>query len=108
MERKFIIKIYKDYDWEVKLKTLSDYALYPEMNLDIFAIERQTTEHEIVYLFDTDIENSTIEVAKHDPRFKEICKFEYIYNDGIEDKESKHFKSTLAEALEYIQKEFLI
>ena len=106
MERKFIIKIYKDYDWEIKLKTLSDYALYPEMNLNVFVIARQTDDKKIVYLFDADIEESNIEAAKQDTRFAEICKFEYIYNDGDEEKESKHFSGTFIDALELIKKEF--
>jgi len=40
-ERKFIIKIYKDYDWEIKLKTLSDYTLYPEFEVYYPNMSRQ-------------------------------------------------------------------
>lgn len=106
MQRKFIIKIYKDYDWEIKIKTLSDYALYPEMGLNVFTIARQTDDKKIVYLFDADIEESNITAAKQDTRFNEFCKFEYIYNDGDEEKEAKHFEGTFIDALTLIKKEF--
>lgn len=101
-ERKFIIKIYKDYDWEIKLNTLSDYSLYPELEFELFSIARQTSDRKIVYLFDADIEQENINTAKEDARFKELCKFEVFIDDGAGDK----FDGTLIDALEYVQKEF--
>ena len=71
-ERKFIIKIYKNYDWEIKLKTLSDYTLYPEFEVDIFSIARQTFDRKIVYLFDATIEQEKIDISKEDIRFNEF------------------------------------
>lgn len=105
-ERIFIIKIYKDYDWEIKLKTLSDYALYPELEFDLFSISRQTSDRKIVYLFDADIEQENINAAKQDDRFKELCKFEAFIDDGAGEETSIEFVGTIIDALEYIQKEF--
>ncbi len=105
-KRDFIIKIYKDYDWEIKLKNLSDYTLYPELDLNVFSIGRQSDDKKIVYLFDAAVEGKDIELAKKDNRFNEFCGFEYIFNDGHEDKPSKLFEGTLIDALELIYKEF--
>ncbi len=105
-ERKFIIKIYKDYDWEIKLKTLSDYSLYPELQLEIFAIERQTSDRKIVYLFDATIEEDYILLVKEDDRFKEECTFEIMIDDGSGEESNSSVEGTFIDALEYIKKEF--
>ena len=105
-ERVFIIKIYKDYDWEIKLKTLSDYTLYPELQSKLFAIERQTIDQKIVYLFDAAIEEDDISIAKEDDRFSESCKFQSVIDDGSGEEITSEFDGTLIEALEYIKKEF--
>lgn len=105
-KRKFIIKIYKDYDWEIKLKSLSDYALYPELQLEVFSIERQTSDRKIVYLFDAVIEEDSILLVKEDDRFKEECNFEVIFDDGSGEELNTSFDGTFIDALEYIKKEF--
>ena len=104
--RKFIIKIYKDYDWEIKITSLSDYALYYEINLGIFAIARQTEDTKIVYLFDADFQEDDFEVAKKDERFHEVCTFEVIIDDGTGEKSVAGFDGTFIDALAYVQKEF--
>lgn len=106
-ERKFIIKIYKDYDWEIKLNTLSDYALYPELEFEIFSIARQTSDRKIVYLFDATIDQENIDIAKEDNRFKELCKFEAFIDDGVGEETISEFYGTIINALEFIQKEFI-
>jgi len=106
LERKFVIKIYKDYDWEIKLKTLSDYALYPEFEVEIFSISRQTLDRKIVYLFDATIEQENIDICKEDSRFNELCKFEAFIDDGAGEELSSEFDGTIIDALEYIQKNF--
>ena len=106
LTRKFIIKVYKDYDWEIKLKTLSDYSLYPELEFELFSIARQTSDRKIVYLFDADIEQDNIDSAKEDDRFKELCKFEAFIDDGAGEESTIEFEGTLFDALEYVQKEF--
>lgn len=105
-KRKFIIKIYKDYDWEIKLKTLSDYTLYPEFEVDIFSIARQTIDRKIVYLFDATIEQEKIDISKEDIRFNELCKFKAFIDDGAGEETSSEFDGTIIDALEYIQKNF--
>ena len=105
-ERKFIIKIYKDYDWEIKLKTLSDYTLYPELEVETFSIARQTIDRKIVYLFDATIEQEKIDISKEDIRFNELCKFEAFIDDGAGEETSYEFDGTIIDALEYIQKNF--
>ena len=105
-ERKFIIKIYKDYDWEIKLKTLSDYTLYPELEVETFSIARQTLDRKIVYLFDATIEQEKIDISKEDIRFNELCKFEAFIDDGAGEETSSEFDGTIIDALEYIQKNF--
>lgn len=106
-ERKFIIKIYKDYDWELKLKTLSDYTLYLELDVETFSIARQTLDKKIVYLFDATIEQEKIDISKEDSRFNELCKFEAFIDDGAGEELSSEFDGTIIDALEYIQKNFV-
>ena len=106
LERKFVIKIYKDYDWEIKLKTLSDYALYPELEVETFSIARQTLDRKIVYLFDASIEQENIDISKEDIRFNELCKFEAFIDDGTGEELSSEFDGTIIDAFEYIQKNF--
>lgn len=105
--RKFIIKIYKDYDWEIKLKTLSDYSLYPEFEVEIFSIARQTSDRKIVYLFDVTIEQENIDISKKDDRFKELCKFEAFIDDGVGEGIFYEFDGNIIDALEYVQKNFI-
>ncbi len=97
--RKFNIEIYNNFEWYIEIDTVNDFSEYPYLGGDIeysFGGSKSTQDGKIARIFDIDVRDTDLELAKDDKRFKEVCDFRH-------DKHS--FKGTFIDALDYIKKE---
>lgn len=101
-KRKFIIKIWEDVDWEIKLFG-SSQVNKKDIEIDAFAIAK-SDDNRISYLFDISVKDKDLELASKSKIFLEECMFTHISYDGM--KNIKQFEGTFIKALEYVKEEF--
>lgn len=109
-KREFNLTIYiQAKDWHIELDGVESFDSFHPLGGDIkytFAKSRSCEDKKLSYLFNHTMNETDIELAKEDIRFKELVKFN-VKVLGLDDRweNKKCFDGTFCDALEYIKEE---